>query len=161
MDTSNRQRILRGGFRSLVLAWIVGAGLISAPVWAQRDEAGKDGKPAEPRRPKLILRAQPSVGVAPVRVTFSGELQGGDDDFEEYYCPTVEWKWGDDTSSESTTDCDPYEPGKSQVKRRYTVQHLFRREGGYKVYLQLKRKDKVVATASVSLQIQPGGNTPF
>src|SRR5262245_48769202 len=89
------------------------------------------------RRPKVTLRAQPSVGVAPVRVVFTGELAGGSDDFEEYYCPSIEWQWGDDTSSESTLDCDPYEAGKSQIKRRFTVEHMFRREGVYKVYFHL------------------------
>lgn len=164
MDSSNRQRILHGGLASAGLAWLAGAALAlaSAPVAAQRDTpAGRDAaKASEAKRPKLVLRAQPSVGVAPLRVTFSGELQGGADDFEEYYCPTIEWKWGDDTSSESTIDCDPYETGKSQIKRRYTTQHLFRREGGYKVYLHLKRKDKIVGTASATIQIQPGGNGP-
>src|SRR5262245_60467122 len=110
----------------------------------------------EAKRPKILVRAQPSVGVAPFRVVFTGELQGGADDFEEYYCPTIEWAWGDDTSSESTLDCEPYEAGKSQIKRRFTVEHIFRREGVYKVYFHLKRKDKLLGSASVTIQVQPG-----
>jgi hypothetical protein len=163
MGTGNRRHILHGGLTSIALAWLATAAVVPGPAAAQRDDpaAKNASKAAEAKRPKLVLRAQPSVGVAPLRVTFSGELQGGADDFEEYYCPTIEWTWGDDTSSESTTDCDPYAAGKSQVKRRYTTQHLFRREGPYKVYLHLKRKDKIVGTASATVQVQPGGSGPF
>src|SRR4051812_21711234 len=79
-------------------------------------------------RPKVALRAQPSVAVAPARIVLTAELQGGADDFEDYYCPSIEWDWGDDTTSESSTDCEPYAAGKSQIRRRYTVEHTFRRD---------------------------------
>ena len=115
-----------------------------------------DAKALEAKRPKLTLRAQPSVGIAPVRIVLTGELQGGSDDFEEYYCPTVEWAWGDDTSSESTLDCEPYEAGKSQIKRRFTVEHVFRRQGTYKVYFHLKRRDKIMGSTSTIVQVQAG-----
>ena len=122
--------------------------------------AQNNDKQAEAKRPKFVLRAAPPVGVAPFRVIFTGELQGGDDDFAEYYCPTVEWEWGDFTKSESTLDCEPYEAGKSQIKRRFTVDHTFRQQGSYKVFLRLKRKDKVLASTSTTIQVQmgPGGN---
>ena len=124
---------------------------------AQKSDPSKDtAKQLEAKRPKVTLRAQPPVGVAPFRVVLTGELQGGSDDFEEYYCPTIEWAWGDDTTSESTLDCEPYEAGKSQIKRRFTVEHLFRREGVYKIYFHLKRKEKLLASASVTVQVQPG-----
>jgi hypothetical protein len=54
-------------------------------------------------------------------------------------------------------DCDPYESGKSQIRRRFTTEHVFRRPGQFKVYFHLKRKDKTVASASATLQVQPGG----
>jgi hypothetical protein len=107
-------------------------------------------------RPKVNLRAQPSVSVAPARIVLTAELTGGSDDFEEYYCPSIEWEWGDDTSSESSTDCEPYTSGKSQIRRRYTVEHTFRRDGGYKVYFHMKRRDKILGSASVLIQVQPG-----
>ena len=91
-------------------------------VTAQKNDQSKDSaKQLEAKRPKVTVRAQPPVGVAPFRVVLTGELQGGSDDLEEYYCPTIEWAWGDDTTSESTLDCEPYEAGKSQIKRRFTV----------------------------------------
>ena len=100
--------------------------------------------------------------MAPVRLTLNAELQGGDDDFEEYYCAGVEWEWGDDTTSESTTDCEPYEAGKSTIKRRYTVQHQFRRPGSYKVFFHLKNRDRILGSGTTTVQVQPGANSgPF
>ena len=124
---------------------------------AQKDDAKDATREQESRRPKLSLRSQPSVTVSPARVVLTAELVGGRDDFEEYYCPTIEWEWGDDTRSESTADCEPYQGGKSQIKRRYTVEHVFRRPGTFKVYFHLKRKSKIIGSASVSIQVRSGG----
>ena len=135
-------------------ALALGAGAVGA---AQNDKSSKDD---EAKRPKIRLRVQPQVAMAPARVTLTAELVGGADDFEEYYCPSVEWQWGDDTVSDALVDCDPYEAGKSQIKRRYTVQHQFRRAGAFKVYFHLKRKDKTLASASVTVQLQSGGAGP-
>jgi hypothetical protein len=125
-------------------------------VAAQKGDKSKD-KEQDSARPRITLRAQPVIAVAPARVVLTAELVGGADDFQEFYCPTVEWAWGDDTVSESTVDCDPYEAGKSQIKRRFTVEHTFRRAGAYKIYFHLKRKDKMLGSASITVQVQPGG----
>jgi hypothetical protein len=133
--------------------------LAGLPVAALQNDKPKDD---ETKRPKIRMRAQPPVSMAPSRITFSVELQGGADDFEEYYCAGVEWEWGDDTSSESTTDCEPYEAGKSTIKRRYTVQHQFRRPGTYKVYFHLKNKDRILGSGTATVQVQPGASSgPF
>jgi hypothetical protein len=115
----------------------------------------KDAKDGD-KRPRLSLRAQPTVGVSPARVVLTAELVGGANDFEEYYCATVEWEWGDDTRSESSTDCEPYEAGKSEIKRRFVVEHIFARAGSYKIYVRLKRRSKPVAAATTNVQIRPG-----
>jgi hypothetical protein len=119
---------------------------------AQRDT--KSPK-EENQRPKLSLKAQPNVGIAPTRIVLTAELTGGANDFQEYYCPTVLWDWADGTESESTFDCEPYQAGKSEIKRRYTVEHSFR-AGAHKVWVRLKRNDKLLASANVTIQIQPG-----
>ena len=134
-------------------------GVAGLPVAALQNDKAKDD---DARRPKIRMRAQPQVSIAPARITLSVELQGGADDFEEYYCAGVEWEWGDDTSSESTTDCEPYEAGKSAIKRRYTVQHQFRRPGSYKIYFHLKNKDRILGSGTTTLQVQPGASSsPF
>jgi len=57
--------------------------------------------------------------------------------------------------SESTSDCSPYEPGKSEIRRRYTIDHVFR-AGNYRVVLRLKKRDKMVTSATVNIEIRPG-----
>jgi hypothetical protein len=118
------------------------------------DREGKDRDP-ESRRPKVILKAQPVVSMSPARVVLTAELQGGANDYEDFYCPSVEWDWGDGTHSESTLDCQPYEAGKSEIKRRFTVEHVFR-AGAYKVMFRLKRRDRSLAAATVNIQVRPG-----
>jgi hypothetical protein len=117
--------------------------------------AAQQNKEPDPR-PKLVLRAQPSVGISPARVVLTAELVGGANDYEDYYCASVEWEWGDDTKSESNIDCQPYEAGKSEIKRRFTTDHVFQRSGAYKISIRLKRQNKQLAMASTNVQIRPG-----
>jgi hypothetical protein len=127
---------------------------IAATAAAARPQKSKDDDP-DKGRPKLTLKAQPNVGISPARVVLTAELAGGANDFQEYYCPTVVWDWADGTESESTLDCEPYEAGKSQIKRRFTVEHVFR-AGAHKVWIRLKHNDKVIASAYAIVQVQPG-----
>ena len=130
------------------------AALVSSAA-AQRN--GKDSKDAaDSKRPQVRLKAQPIVSVSPARVVLTAEIVGGANDFEEFYCPTIEWDWGDGTQSESSSDCAPYESGKSEIKRRFTVEHLFRRPDNYRVTFRLKRRDKAVGFATVQIQVRPG-----
>jgi hypothetical protein len=141
------------GFASLLVA-----AALSTNISAQK--TGKDGKEKDQKdaadpRPKLTLRATPVIAMAPARVVFTAELTGGANDFEEFYCGAVEWEWGDGTKSESASDCAPYEPGKSEIKRRFTVEHVFR-AGAYRVMFHLKRHDKAVGNATINIQVRPG-----
>jgi hypothetical protein len=136
---------------SLAVGLVIG----SAASSAQTDLKPK----AEPKRPQLSLKATPGSGMVPVRISGTAELKGGDDDFEEYYCPTTEWNWGDGTISESSNDCEPYESGKSQIKRRYTVSHPYKQGGHYRISFRLKKRDRVVASATTVVQLLGGG--PF
>ena len=108
------------------------------------------------KKPSLSLKASPSVSFAPSRVVLVGEVKNGANDNEDFYCPTVEWEWGDLTTSVAEADCDPYEAGKSEIKRRYTIQHQFKNPGGFKVVLRLKKGSKVVATANTQIQVRAG-----
>ena len=110
----------------------------------------------KPKRPKLTVKASPVMAVSPARVVVSADVSGGPDDFEEFYCASVEWDWGDDTNSNNTADCDPYEPGKSEIKRRFTADHVYRTAGEYRIQFRLKKKNKSVGSASTSVKIRPG-----
>lgn len=107
-------------------------------------------------KPNVSLRASPQMGFSPLRVVLTAELTGGKNDYQEFYCPSVEWIWGDDTKSESRGDCDPYVAGKSEIRRRYTVSHTFNTMGDYRVQFRLKQKEKTVGGASTSVRVRAG-----
>ena len=146
------RRCMWTGVGCVALAAFVSA---AAPAQRKDDKDAKD-KDLDKQRPKVTLKAQPLISIGPSKVVLRAELVGGADDFEEYYCPTVEWDWGDGTHSESTTDCEPYQPGKSEIKRRFTIEHIFR-AGYYRVAFRLKHRTKAVAFATATVQVQAGG----
>ena len=139
--------------RRLTWAGVACLAVAAALTTAAQQKDNRDAKDQD-KRPKITLKAQPAISMAPSRVVLTAELLGGADDFEEYYCPSVEWQWDDGTSSEASSDCEPYQPGKSQIKRRFTVEHVFQ-AGNYRIQFRLKRRDKAVAVATVSVQVRP------
>jgi hypothetical protein len=114
--------------------------------------AGADNK----TKPGISVRASPTVGFSPARIVLTAEIKGGADDYEPFYCASVEWEWGDDTRSESRADCEPYEAGKSEIKRRFVTEHVFQTSGEYRVRFRLKQKDKVVGAGSTDVKVRPG-----
>ena len=110
----------------------------------------------EKKKPSLNIRATPVSGFAPLKVSVSVTLQGGANDYQEYYCPAIEWDWDDGTKSQEKIDCDPYEAGKSEIRRRFTAEHTYRQAGSYKVYFRLKQKSKTVGAGSANVRIRPG-----
>ena len=130
------RRVLVG----LLLAFVV------APLGANAD--------AKARKPRLGLRATPRMAFSPTVVFVTAELQGGEQ-AEEYYCPEVLWDWDDGGKSAHGSDCPAYEPG-SQVERRYTAEHAYRRAGVYTVKVTLLRSGKPLAVASATVNVRPG-----
>ena len=112
-------------------------------------------------RPKISLRATPNVAFAPARMVVTAEFTDGADDFQEYYCAKVSWEWGDGTESSAQDDCDPYEAGKSQIRRRYSNEHKFIDPGVYDVRFRLKQGDKVVVASTLTLRIRDGAPAPI
>ena len=140
--------VLRRTVWRAALGVVVAVTTISVAVSAQKDD--KDQKP------KVVLKAQPIISMAPSRVVLTAELVGGKSDFEEFYCPAIEWDWGDGTTSEASSDCQPYESGKSEIKRRFTVDHVFSAPGNFRVLFRLKKNEKAVGLASAQVQVRPG-----
>ena len=133
----------------------------------------------KPKRPKLSVKANPAMAISPARVVASADISGGPDDFEEFYCAAVEWDWGDDTRSNNSADCDPYEAGKSEIKRRYAQEHTFRANNAtsssstgfsgaagdlsqnqppiqFRVRFSLKQKNKTVGSGQATIEVRPG-----
>ena len=117
--------------------------------------------PAEPKKPTLSIRATPPVGFSPLRVRAAVELRSGSDDYADFYCATIEWDWGDGTISENTSDCNPYEAGKSTIQRRYSADHIYRQGGAYRIVFRLKQKTKAVASTTTNIQVRSGAGEYF
>jgi hypothetical protein len=112
---------------------------------------------AEARKPSLSLRVTPPVGFTPLRVRAAVELREGSDDYADFYCAGVEWDWGDGTISENSSDCDPYEAGKSTIRRNFSADHIFRQAGQYRIVFKLKQKTRQVAAVNATVQVRSGG----
>lgn len=111
---------------------------------------------ADDKKPSLSLKATPPVGFSPLKVRLLVEIKGGANDHPDFYCPTIEWDWGDDLTSESSEDCPPYEAGKSEILRRYSTEHTYRYGGNYTARFRMKQGKKVVAQTSVNVQVRAG-----
>ena len=143
--------------RPLLAGSVCAAALVihtSVPA-AQSEQEEKKKK--EPKRPSLSLKATPGTGMVPVRVSATAEFKGGDDDFQDYYCPTIEWNWGDGTVSEASNDCDPYESGVSEIRRRYTQSHTYKRSGAFRIVFRLKHRDRVLTSQTTLVRLLGGG----
>jgi hypothetical protein len=136
-----------------LLAVLVVAAATGSALGAQR--SGDDKKPS------LSLRATPPVGFSPLRVRLVVDVKGGSDDYADFYCAAIEWDWGDGTVSGNSEDCDPYQPGKSTIKRRYSTEHVFRQPGTFQVFFRLKQRDRVIAASSSNVQVRAGVRDEF
>jgi hypothetical protein len=151
---------------SWLLAIVTAA--VAAPATPSATPSGQ--KPPEQKKPSISVRANPTAGFSPLRVVVTAEVKGGSNDYEDFYCASVEWDWGDDTKSENKADCDPYEPGKSEIKRRYVQEHTFRAISSdmpgaagqptgpqqFRVRFVLKQKNKVVGSGQTVVEIRSG-----
>ena len=136
-----------------LLAVLIVALATSNALGAQR--SGDDKKHS------LSLKATPPVGFSPLKVRLVVDVKGGSDDYEEFYCPSIEWDWGDGTVSRNSEDCDPYQTGKSTIKRRYSIEHVFRQPDTFQVFFRLKQRDRVIAATSANIQVRPGVRDEF
>lgn len=147
--------------RTHVHRWPLAAAIVAAAAMAtlpghlrasQQDDQDKQDKKDD--KPELSLRVTPRVGFSPVRVTAIARLDGGSDDYEDYYCAGVEWDWGDDTISEADQDCEPYEPGTSQIRRLFRGTHTFHESGEYEIRVSLIRNGETVAFTAASVDVR-------
>jgi hypothetical protein len=138
---------------------VIAASLLGGSATLASDPPAPADK-ARQEKPALSLKASPMMAFAPARIILTAELRGGANDYEEYYCPSVEWEWGDGTRTESAADCDPFEAGKSEIKRRFTVQHEFKYAGSFKIQFRLKRRDRTLTSSHVTVHVRPGFRDP-
>jgi hypothetical protein len=137
------------GFSAVVTVALLSVSTTASP--ASNKDKDKDVK-----KPGLSVKATPNVSFAPARIKAVAELKGGPNDYEDYYCAGVEWDWGDGTTSGSSTDCEPYEAGKSEIQRRFFKDHEYHQAGNFRIQVRLMRKNKALTAAAVTVQIRPG-----
>ncbi len=63
-------------------------------------------------------------------------------------------------TSTAEADCEPYAPGKSTIKRRYTVEHRYKNPGAFKIILRLKKGNRIIASANTQVQVRAGLGDP-
>jgi hypothetical protein len=143
----------RSWARQFAVAIAAGLVLIGQVGRAQNDD--KDDKNKK-KGATLVLKATPTIAFSPAHVIVAAELKGWTSDTDEFYCPTLEWDWGDGTKSESTNDCPPFEAGKSTVDHRWSASHTFQSADSYRVELRLRRGTKTIVGGNVSVQVKPG-----
>lgn len=134
----------------VVLAVLVAATLQVVPSHAQK-----------PKGTSLSIRVSPQIVFSPARVVATAELKDVDDASGEFYCPALEWEWGDGTTSEASFDCEPFEAGRSEIKKRYISDHTYQTAGRYRLLLRLKRQGKVILASSATVQVRPGVRDGF
>ncbi len=115
-------------------------------------------EPKKLKKPELELRASPRYAFSPADVMFTAELKGGDD-VEEFYCPELEWEWGDGGKSVQESDCEPWTAA-TKIERRFTSHHTYARAGLYYVRVRLRKSGKGIAAQSVQLTIRAGVGDP-
>ncbi len=140
-----KQAMIPDSVRKLLAIAAVAATVFAMSLFAQSKNTGK---------PQLSIRANPGTGWVPFRTVLTAELTGGANDWEDYYCAKIEWDWGDDTRSEAGYDCEPYEKGKSEIRRRFTQEQTFRIPGTYDVTFRLKQGTKIMAAAKITVQVR-------
>jgi hypothetical protein len=110
------------------------------------------GGQGKAKKPQLALRATPRMAMPPVNVHLVAQLVGGETG-EEFYCPALEWEWGDGARSSYESDCPPFAPG-VELERRFSATHAYIQPGDYQITLRLRRADRSLASASATISVQ-------
>lgn len=104
-----------------------------------------------PNKPRVDVRATPRIAFSPAGVMVVAQLNGGDD-IEDFYCPGLEWDWGDGERSLREADCAPFETGMS-LERFFSARHVYRQAGEFDVRVTLRRADRSLAMGTVHVTV--------
>src|SRR5688572_11285341 len=141
-------------------AQALGLTVALAATSVQEPPAPQAARPAraeeKPTKLALDLRITPAVSFAPSRVRALVEVKIPEERVADFYCAQVEWDWGDLTESAESNECDPFEPGVSEVRRRFSAEHTFQSGGRYRVQFRLRRNRKVLASTSTIVTVRAG-----
>ena len=109
---------------------------------------------AGPAKPRLTLKALPMIGTPSTLFIFHAILTGGEES-EDFYCLGTEWIWEEQLdSSINESECPPYVAGETKIDRSFSEEQSFRSPGPHLVKVVLRRGEKQIATASITVQVR-------
>ena len=113
------------------------------------------------KRPKISVKANPAMGISPARVVVSADLNGGANDYEEYYCAGGRVGMGRRYAVEQ---CRPIATRTKPARARSSAGSPPITSTAWPaitaIQFRLKKKDKPIAAASTSVKIRPGLGDP-
>ena len=128
-------------------AFSIGLLLFAAP--------SSDGA-AGPAKPRLTLKALPMIGTSSTLFIFHAILSGGEES-EDFYCLSTEWIWEEQLdSSINESECPPYVAGETKIDRSFSEEQSFRTPGPHLVKVVLRKGEKQIATASITVTVREG-----
>jgi hypothetical protein len=111
-------------------------------------------------RPQLELRVTPPAAFSPANVLVVARLVGGQD-LEDFYCPALEWDFGDGSRSTREGDCPPFDDD-TKMARLFSLRYRYSGAGEYQIRLTLRRAGRTVVSASVPVKVLGrGGEEPM
>jgi hypothetical protein len=109
---------------------------------------------AAPPKPRLSLKALPMHGTTSTVFLFQAVLSGGEES-EDFYCLSTEWIWEEQLdSSINESECPPWVPGETKIDRSFSEEQSFRSPGPHLVKVVLRKGEKQIATASITVQVR-------
>ena len=79
----------------------------------------------------------------------------GGEESDALYCLTAEWTWEEQAdSSLNESECPAYKKGETLIERTFTEEQSFRSAGPHLVRLVLRKGDREVASAGVTVTIR-------
>ena len=113
--------------------------------------AGEAQAPETSVRPHLELRVTPPAAFSPATVLVVARLVGGQD-LEDFYCPALEWDFGDGSRSTREGDCPPFDDD-TKMARLFSLRYRYSGAGEYQIRLTLRRAGRTVVSASVPVKV--------
>lgn len=105
------------------------------------------------------LTADVIEGIAPLTVNLTGELVGGPDNNQDYYCVKSAFDFGDGIAQSSIPGCIEWSEG-IEIQRRYTASYIYDEPGEYQVTFSLGGTESEPVTIVVKSANAPSGSTP-
>ena len=102
------------------------------------------------KKPGLNVKVYPLIGFSPIGALVSAQLTG--EESQDFYCPGIEWNWGDGTKAYQESDCSPWE-GHEDYPRFWSKKHVYG-YGDYTITVNLQKSGKTLLAGTTFLQVR-------